>query len=53
MAEGTLMETMIAVGSAVTVVFAVALIAWRLMAGDAQKRRLEKLKEELTQEARK
>ena len=53
MAEGTLMETMIAVGSAVTVLLAVGLITWRVIAGDAQKRRLEKLKEELTREAKK
>lgn len=53
MAEGTLMETMIAVGSAVTVLFAVALISWRLIVGDAQKRRLDRLKEELTREAKK
>lgn len=53
MAEGTLMETMIAVGSALTVLCAVALLTWRLIAGDAQKRRLEKLKEELSKEAQK
>lgn len=53
MAEGTVMETMIAVGAAATVLLAVGMITWRLIAGDAQKRRLEKLKDELAKDAKK
>ena len=53
MAEGTLMETIVAVGAASTVLLAVGMITWRLIAGDAQKRRLDKLKEELSKDAKK
>lgn len=45
------MESMMAVGAAVTVVIAVGALAYRLVAGDAQKRRLDKLKAELTKAA--
>jgi hypothetical protein len=47
MAEGTLQETLIAVGAVVLVLGAVATLLWRITVGDPQKRRLEKLKAEL------
>ena len=53
MVEGTLMETLIAVGSVVLVLGAVGAILYRITVGDAQARKLDKLKAELEQNARK
>ena len=44
------MESIIAVGSVVTVVGAVTTILIRVMLGDTQRRRIEKLKQELLAE---
>ncbi len=46
MSEGTVMETMIAAGSIVLVVGAVATIIYRITMGDGATRRLDKLKED-------
>lgn len=53
MSEGTLMETMIAVGAVVTVFGAVGAIIYRIVVGDAHANRLDKLKTELEQEKQK
>lgn len=47
MSEGTLMETLIAVGAVVTVFGAVGAIIYRIVVGDANTNRLDKLKAEL------
>jgi hypothetical protein len=46
MSEGTIMETMIAGGSVVLVVGAIAAIIYRITVGDGSSRRLDKLKDD-------
>ena len=47
MGEGKLMETLIVAGAVITVLTAVGATLYRITVGDAQTRRLEKLKKEL------
>jgi hypothetical protein len=53
MDEGTLQETLIAVGATIVVLGAVGALLWRITVGDPQKRRLDKLKAELEAEKKK
>lgn len=46
MSEGTIMETMIAAGSVVLVVGAVAMLIYRITMGEGSARRLDKLKDD-------
>lgn len=47
MSEGQLMETLIAGGSVVVVVGAIAAILFKVTVGDSESRRLDKLKRDL------